>query len=120
MQEIQRCAVCNSCRRKLSNLQSDLSVCDSCGLRQIKTAADQTHFSVGVFIGGEHNVLLRVLQDQVKSFITLYNEQANSCNKISVESPTNSEIIDAFLAARDLKITFNSKSKLVSSILYNK
>lgn len=120
MQEIQRYAVCNSCRRKLSNLQSDLSVCDSCGLRQIKTAADQTHFSVGVFIGGEHNVLLRVLQDQVKSFITLYNEQANSCNKISVESPTNSEIIDAFLAARDLKITFNSKSKLVSSILYNK
>ena len=85
MQEIQRYAVCNSCRRKLGNLQSDLSVCDSCGLRQIKTAEDQTQFSVGVFIGGEHNVLLRVLQDQVKSFITLYNEQAKSCNKISVE-----------------------------------
>ena len=120
VQEIQRYAVCNSCRRKLSNLQSDLSVCDSCGLSQIKTVADQTHFSVRVFIGGEHNVLLRVLQDQVESFIKLYNEQAESYNKINLESPTNSEIIDAFLAARDLKITFNSKSKLVSSILYNK
>ena len=59
VQEIQRYAVCNSCRRKLGNLQSDLSICDSCGLSQIKTAADQTHFSVGVFIGGEHNVLLK-------------------------------------------------------------
>ena len=39
VQEIQRYAVCNSCRRKLSNLQSDLSVCDSCGLSQIKTAS---------------------------------------------------------------------------------
>ena len=120
VQEIQRYAVCNSCRRKLGNLQSDLSVCDSCGLSQIKTAADQTHFSVGIFIGGEHKVLLRVLQDQVESFIKLYNAQAESCNKINVESLTNSEIIDAFLAARDLKITFNTKSKLVSSILYSK
>ena len=120
VKEIQRYAVCNSCRRKLNNLQSDLSICDSCGLSQIKTAADQTHFSVGVFIGGEHNVLLRVLQDQVESFIKLYNQQADSCNKLNVESPTNSEIIDAFLAARDLKVTFNTKSKLVSSILYSK
>ena len=119
VQEIQRYAVCNSCRRRLSNLQSDLSVCDSCGLSQIKTAADQTHFSAGVFIGGEHNVLLRVLQDQVESFIKLYNDQAESYNKINVESPTNSEIIHAFLAARDLKITFNAKCKLVSSILYS-
>ena len=120
VQEIQHYAVCNSCRRKLSNLQSDLSVCDSCGLSQIKTAADQTHFSVGVFIGGEHNVLLRVLQDQAESFIKLYNEQAEEWNKINVESPRNSEIIDAFLAVRDLKITFNPKSKLVTSILYSK
>ena len=120
VQEIQRFAVCNSCRRKLSNLQSDLSVCDSCGLSQIKTAADQTHFSVGVFIGGEHNVLLRVLQDQAESLIKLYNEQAEAWNKINVESPRNSEIVDAFLAARDLKITFNPKSKLVPSILYSK
>jgi len=29
VQEIQHYAVCNSCRRKLGNLQSDLSVCDS-------------------------------------------------------------------------------------------
>ena len=120
VQEIQRYAVCNSCRRKLSNLQSDLSVCDSCGLSQIKTAGDQTHFSVGVFIGGQHNVLLRVLQDQVESFIKLYNERAESCNKINIACPTNSEITDAFLAARELKITFNTKSKLVSSILYSK
>ena len=120
VQEIQRYAVCNSCRRKLSNLQSDLSVCDSCGLSQIKTAADQTHFSVGVFIGGEHNVLLRVLQDQAESFIKLYNEQAEEWNKVNVESPRNSEIIDAFLAVRDLKITFNPKSKLVTSISYSK
>ena len=70
VQEIQRYAVCNSCRRRLSNLQSDLSICDSCGLSQIKTAADQTHFSVGIFIGRVHNVLLRILQDQVESFIT--------------------------------------------------
>ena len=119
VQEIQRYAVCNSSRRKLGNLQSDLSVCDSCGLSQIKTAADQTHFIVGIFIGGEHKVLLRVLQDQVESFIKLYNAQAESCNKINVESLTNSEIIDPLLAARDLKITFNIKSKLVSSILYN-
>ena len=114
MQEIQCYAVCNSSRRKLGNcnLQSDLNVCDSCGLSQIKTAADQTHFSVGVLIGGEHNVLLRVLQDQVESFIKLYNEQAESCNKINVESPTDSEIVDAFLAARNLKITLNTKSKL--------
>jgi len=82
VQEIQRYAVCNSCRRRLSNLQSDLSVCDSCGLSQIKTPADQTHFSVGVFIGGEHNVLLRVLQDQLESFVKLYNTQAESYNKI--------------------------------------
>lgn len=120
VQEIQRYAVCNSCRRKLGNLQSALSVCDSCGLSQVKTALDQTHFSVGVFIGGEHNVLLRVLQDQVESFIKMYNDQAESCNKINVESPTNSEIIDAFLAARDLKITFNIKTKLVSSIFFSK
>ena len=120
VQEIQRYAVCNSCRRRLSNLQSDVSVCDSCGLSQIKTAADQTHFSVGVFIGGEHNVLLKVLQDQVQTFIKLYNEQAESYNKINVENPTNSEIIAGFLAARNLKITFNSKTKLVSSILYSK
>ena len=119
VQEIQWYAVCNSCRRKLGNLQSNLSVCDFCGLSQIKTAADQTHFSVGVFIGGEHNVLLRVLQDQVESFIKLYNEQAESYNKINVESPTDFEIIDAFLAAHDLKITFN-KSKLVSSISSSK
>ena len=54
----------------------------------------------------------------MESFIKLYNEQAESHNKIDVESLSNSEIIDAFLAARDLKITFNTKSKLVSSILY--
>lgn len=120
VQEIQRYAVWNSCCRKLSNLQSDLSICDSCGLSQIQTAADQTHFSVGVFIGGEHNVLLRVLQDQVQSFLKLYNGKAESCNRINVEKPTNSEIIAAFLAARNLKITFNSKTKLVSSILYTK
>ena len=118
VQEIQRYAVCNSCRRRLGNLQSDLSICDSCGLSQIKTAADQTHFSVGIFIGGEHNILLRILQDQVESFIKLYNEKAESHNKIDVESLSNSEIIDAFLAARDMRITFNTKSKLVSSILY--
>ena len=117
VQEIQRYAVCNSCRRKL---QSDLSVCDSCRLSQIKTAADQTHFNEGVFIGGEHNVLLRLLQDQVESFIKLYHGQAESYNKINLESPTNSEIINAFLVARNLKITFNSKNKLVSSILYSK
>ena len=86
VQEIQRYAVCNSCRRRLGNLQSDLSICDSCGLSQIKTAADQTHFSVGIFIGGVHNVLLRILQDQVESFIKLYNERAESHNKIDVES----------------------------------
>ena len=120
VQEIQRYAVCNSCRRKLSNLQSDLSVCDFCGLSQIKMAADQRHFNVGVFIGGEHNVLLRVLQDQVESFIKLYNEQAEFYNKINVDNPTNSEIVDAFLSARDLKITFNTQSKLVSSISYSK
>ena len=40
VQEIQRYAVCNSCHRKLGNLQSDLSVCDSCGLSQIKTECD--------------------------------------------------------------------------------
>ena len=120
VQEIQRYSVCNSCRRRLGNLQSDVSVCDSCGLSQIKTAADQTHFSVGIFIGGVHNVLLRILQDQVESFIKLYNEQAESHNKIDVKSLSNSEIIDAFLAARDLKITFNTKSKLVSSISFSK
>ena len=120
VQEIQRYAVCNSCHRRLGNLHSDLSICDSCGLSQIKTAEDQTHFSVGIFIGGVHNVLLRILQDQVESFIKLYNEQAESHNKIDVESLSNSEIIDAFLAARNLKITFNTKSKLVSLILYSK
>ena len=31
VQEIQRYAVCNSCHRRLSNLQSDLSICDSVG-----------------------------------------------------------------------------------------
>ena len=120
VQEIQRYSVCNNCRRRLGNLQSNVSVCDSCGLSQIKTAADQTHFSVGIFIGGVHNVLLRILQDQVESFIKLYNEQAESHNKIDVKSLSNSEIIDAFLAARDLKITFNTKSKLVSSISFSK
>ena len=120
VQEIQRYAVCNSCRRKLGNLQSDLSVCDSCGLSQIKTAADQTRFSVGILISGEHNVVLRVLQDQVESFMKLYNEHVESYNKINIENHTNSEIINAFLATRDLKITFNTKSKLVSSILYSK
>ena len=75
---------------------------------------------MGIFIGGEHNVLLRVLQDQVESFIKLYNEQAESYNRINLESSTNSDIIAAFLAARKLKITFNSKTKLVSSILYSK
>ena len=120
VQEIQRYSICNSCRRRLSILQSDLSICDSCGLSQIKTAANQTHFSVGIFIGEEHNVLLRVVQDQVESFIKLYNEQAESYNKIKVENPTNSDIVAAFLAARELKITFNSKTKLVSSILYSK
>ena len=63
---------------------------------------------------------LRVLQDQVEAFIKLYNEQAESFNKIKVENPTNSDIVAAFLAARELKITFNSKTKLVSSILYSK
>ena len=120
MQEIQRYAVCNSCHRRLSNLQSDLSICDSCGLSQIKTAADQACFSVGIFIGGEHRVLLRVLQDQVVSFIKLYNEQAESYNKLNVENATNSDIITAFLEVRKLKITFNTKTKLVSSILYSK
>ena len=57
VQEIQRYAVCNSCCRKLSNLQSDLTVCDFCGLSQIKMAADQRHFNVGVFIGGEHKIV---------------------------------------------------------------
>ena len=120
VQEIQRYSISNSCRRRLSTLQSDLSFCDSCGLSQIKTAADQLHFSVGIFIGEEHNVFLRVLQDQVEAFIKLYNEQAESYNKIKVENPTNSDIVAAFLAARELKITFNSKTKLVSSILYSK
>ena len=120
VQEIQRYAVCNSCRRRLSNLQLDLSICDSCGLSQVKTAADQTHFSVGIFIGGEHNFHLRVLQDQVESFIKLYNEQAESYNKLNMENTSNSEIIAAFLAARELKITFNTKTKLVSSIVYTK
>ena len=119
VKEIQRYSVCNSCRRRLSTLQSDLSICDFCGLSQIKTQLDQTHFSVGIFIGGEHNVLLRVLQDQVESFIKLYNEQAESYNKINLENSTNSDIITAFLTARELKITFNSKTKLVSSILYS-
>ena len=50
----------------------------------------------------------------------LYNEHLESYNKINIENPTNSEIINAFLATRDLKITFNTKSKLVSSILYSK
>lgn len=81
VQEIQCYAVCNSCH-KLGNLQSDLSVCDSCGLNQIKTATDRTHFSVGVLIGGEHDILLRVLQDQVESFIKLYDEQAESITKL--------------------------------------
>ena len=119
VQEIQRYAVCNSCRRKLSNLQSNLCVCDSCGLSQVKTARDQTHFSVGVFIAGEHNTVLRVLQDQVESFVKLYNERAESYNAINVESATDSQIIEAFLSAENLKITFNSKSKLVSSIVCN-
>ena len=88
VQEIQCYSISNSCRRRLSTLQSDLSICDSCGLSQIKTAADQTHFSVGIFIGEEHNVFLRVLQDQVEAFIKLYNEQAESYNKINVENPT--------------------------------
>ena len=118
--EIQRYSICNSCRRRLSSLQSDLSICDFCGLSQIKTELDQTQFSVGIFIGGEHNVLLRVLQDQVESFIKLYNKQAEFYNKINLENSTNSDIITAFLAARELKITFNSKTKLVSSILYSK
>ena len=118
VQEIQHYAICNNCRRKLGNLQSDLSVCDFCGLSQIKTTADQTHFSVGIFIEGEHKVLLRVLKDQVESFINLY-KQTESYNKINAEIVTNSEITDAFLAAGDLKITFNTKSKLVSSILYS-
>ena len=74
---------------------------------------------MGIFIGGEHNVLLRVLQDQVESFIKLYNEQAESYNRINVENSTNSDIITAFLTARELKITCNSKTKLVSSILYS-
>ena len=104
VQEIQRYSVCNSCHRKLNTLQSELSICDSCGLSQIKTAADQTHFSVGIFIGGEHNVLLRVLQDQVESFIKLYNKQAESYNKLNTENLTNSDIIGAFLGARELKI----------------
>ena len=52
--------------------------------------------------------------------IKLYNEQAESYNKINVDNPTNSEIVKAFLSARDLKITFNTQSKLVSSISYSK
>ena len=56
VQEIQRYAVCNSSRRKLGNLQSDLSVCDSCGLSQIKTAAAQHEI---------HN--LRIFNSSVKN-----------------------------------------------------
>ena len=56
----------------------------------------------------------------INGALSCSNEQAESCNKINVESPTDSEIVDAFLAARNLKITFNTKSKLVSSILYSK
>ena len=42
VQEIQRYSVCNSCRRRLSTLQSDLSICDFCGLSQIKTIRSNT------------------------------------------------------------------------------
>ena len=84
VQEIQCYSICDSCCRRLSTLQSDLSICDFCGLSQIKTELDQTHFSVGIFIGGENNVLLRVLPDQVESFIKLYNEQAESYNRINL------------------------------------
>ena len=36
VQEIQRYSICNSCRRRLITLQSDLSICDFCGLRTNK------------------------------------------------------------------------------------
>ena len=42
VQEIQRYSICNSCRCRLSTLQSDLSICDFCGLSQIKTIRSNT------------------------------------------------------------------------------
>ena len=119
IQEIQHYSFCNSCHRRLSTLQSELSNCDSCGLTQIKTTLDQRHFSVGIFIGGERNFLLRVLKDEVESFIKLYSRKAESYNKINVENVTNSNTVATFLEAWELKITFNSKTKLASSILYS-
>ncbi|XP_078365700.1 uncharacterized protein LOC144649967 isoform X1 [Oculina patagonica] len=117
VQEIQRFAVCNSCHRKLGNLQSELCVCDFCGLNQVKTVADQTHFSVGVFLS-EENIHVRILKEQVESFLKLYNEKAESYNKFNVETATDLQITEAFLAARGLKITFNTKNNLVSAIFY--
>lgn len=120
VQEIQRYAVCSNCRRKLNNLQSDICVCDVCGLNQIVTVTDQAHFSAAILIKELDNTILRVLQDEVKSFLKLYNEEAESCNTVDLVSATDSQIIIALLSARDLKITYNTKTKLVASILYNK
>lgn len=113
--EIQRYACCKNCRRKLGELESEVSVCEICGLHQIVSRSDKKHFSVGICVEGESS-MLRVLQEQFCVLIKYYNKDKDASTSLDLLSCKDSDITKALLSLRDLKVTYNTKTKLVRSI----
>lgn len=115
VQDIQRYALCRVCRKKLGELESDICVCEICGLNQLVAPSDKKHVSVGICVDSDANVL-KLMQDEFQILIKYFNKDKDASSSLDLSDCRDSDIIRALLSLRNIKLVYNTKTKVVRSV----
>ena len=114
VQSVSRYFRCSNCNKRLSELQSKVQCCDTCGVHQIIAPGTQQYLAISTLIK-DSKLTLKFNDDQVQQILNIFNEQTEAHANLQTAS-ADSEIIEAFLMVNQLEVTCNTTSKLVTKI----
>jgi hypothetical protein len=111
---ISKYALCISCNKKLSDLQSNIKKCEVCGMMQRVLPENTKQFSVSIFVR-EENLTLTLFNDPLQQLLTIYQHQSD--NNIVLQEVSDQELTEAILGVSDITIVYDIDSKIVQHIV---
>ena len=114
VQAVSRYSKCRNCNKRLNQLQCKVVACEMCGLRQILSTKDKCYISVAALV--DEMTILRFQDKELKDLLDIFNNHPDTSTPVDLETASESEIIESFLSVANIKIIYNSTTKIVSSV----
>ena len=100
---------CNKCNKKIQNddNSSDLITCNYCNMQQMAYLCPTQYYAQLLF--------LTTAKDKLT--LTLFNKVISQLFSTGVFNPSKNDFVKVLLGLKDVVVTYNKRSKVVTNIL---